>query len=556
MIFIRESKAEKIPGNINAFVSFNYDPQIVDFLHAFPSKNFNKKTKEWEIPLSRVPFLIDLINEDFEITLSEDEETKEIIKIPENYQFKTKPFPHQIEAIEYGLNHDNWILGDAQGLGKSLSSINIACILKYLGKIKHCLVICGVNSLKWNWLSEIEKHSYEKGHILGSRYNRKNKLVIDDVKSRVEDLKHIDEDTLFLITNIETLRNNDFVDTLKKADIDMIIVDEIHKAKSSTSDQGKNLIKTSFVKYKIALTGTMIMNSPLDAYTPLKWLGIEKSNLTNFKQYYCVFGGFGNHQVIGYRNLPLMQNQLKENMLRRLKKDTLDLPPKIHKIEYVEMGEKQRKLYESVRDEILSDMDILSDFSNPLSKLLRLRQITNNPDLISPSITENAKFERIKDYVEEITKQGDKCVIFSNWEETTKRLREYLKEYKPKYVAGKMEENIIVEEINKFQNDPKYQVMIGTTGKLGTGWTLTAGTYVLFVDDPWTKAMKDQAEDRCYRIGTKGTVNIITFVCKDTIDEEIEDVISKKGAIAELTADGVIPKEKHKEVINYLVKTA
>ena len=156
--------------------------------------------------------------------------------------------------------------------------------------------------------------------ILGSRYNKAGKRHIGSVKERVEDLlKPINE--FFIITNIETLREEKVVQALKKQinKIDMIVLDEAHKAKSPTSSQGKNLLKLSWPRRKVALTGTILLNSPLDAYVPLKWIGYDCATYSKFKQQYCEYGGFRGVQIIGYKNLDMLQEQIKQISLRRKK---------------------------------------------------------------------------------------------------------------------------------------------------------------------------------------------------------------------------------------------
>lgn len=107
----------------------------------------------------------------------------------------------------------------------------------------------------------------------------------------------------------------------------MIVVDEAHCIKSISAQQTKNLLKLNNAKYRIAATGTLLTNSPLDAYVPLKWVGEEKSNFTNFKKYYCQLGGpFGNIPI-GYKNLDVLKEQIDRVSLRRTK-DILNLPPK------------------------------------------------------------------------------------------------------------------------------------------------------------------------------------------------------------------------------------
>lgn len=184
-------------------------------------------------------------------------------------KFKQKPFPHQLEAIKYGLQHNKWLLLDAMGLGKTNSAICLAQCIKNRDKIKHCLIICGINSLKGNWKKEIENFSSLSCTILGQRINRKGKLVIGSIKDR---LAHIENGIkeFFIITNIETIRDDKILKALNKLNPEMIIFDEIHKVKDSQSDQGKNLLKLDKAEYKLGMSGTLLLNDPLDLYVPLK----------------------------------------------------------------------------------------------------------------------------------------------------------------------------------------------------------------------------------------------------------------------------------------------
>lgn len=143
------------------------------------------------------------------------------------------------------MKYDRFLLADEQGLGKTMQIINIACIRKQTKGYKHCLIICGVNGLKWNWRNEIEKHSNEKGYILGTRYDKSGKEKIGSINDRLEDLNGIenayntrfnrvlDAYPYFLITNIETLRNENIIKKLKElcdeGIINMIALDEGHK---------------------------------------------------------------------------------------------------------------------------------------------------------------------------------------------------------------------------------------------------------------------------------------------------------------------------------------
>ena len=122
---------------------------------------------------------------------------EEKMTIPNDFIFKTEPFDYQLEGIKYGLNHDKWLLADPMGCGKSKMVIDIANIKK----VKHCLIICCKNGLKWNWQNQVSIHSYENSFILGQKGN-----VIGSNAKRLEDLNRIDELPRFIITNIETLK--------------------------------------------------------------------------------------------------------------------------------------------------------------------------------------------------------------------------------------------------------------------------------------------------------------------------------------------------------------
>ena len=197
-----------------------------------------------------------------------------------NYDFKTKPFNHQIESIKFGCMKSKWILGDEMGLGKTKCLIDIACIHKKYNKIQHCLIICGVNSIKYNWKAEIDIHSNESA------------IVIDGtLKKRLELLRNKPSE-FFYIINIESLRSKEVLAELKAmveaGFIEMIVIDEAHKCKSHMSIQGKAIHQLNS-PIKIAATGTPIMNSPLDAYNILKWLGKEKHSFYQFKNFFCDF---------------------------------------------------------------------------------------------------------------------------------------------------------------------------------------------------------------------------------------------------------------------------
>lgn len=552
MINIEVKEAVKVNGDRSAFISFPYDAELVNILRNEPNRFWHSKEKLWEIPARRLTEVVQLMGKR-EITITGEYQKKERAAIiPDGFEFKTKPFEHQIEGFEYGLKYDRFLLGDEQGLGKTKQVIDIAVAKKLTKKYKHCLIICGVNGLKWNWQAEIGVHSNESSWILGTRYNGKGKATVGSGKDKLADLTNLPE-SYFLITNVESLRDKDICNKIKELcdddTIGMVAIDEIHKCKNPASQQGKAILKI-LPETRIAMTGTPLMNSPLDLFIVLKWLGFEKHSFFQFKKHYCVMGGYGGYEVVGYRNLGELQENLDSLMLRRLKKDALDLPDKINSTEYVEMSKAQTIIYNEVKAEIKEQIDKIKISNNPLAQLIRLRQATGFTGILSSQVKESAKLDRLEEIVEELAENKEKCIIFSNWTDMTAPTYERLKRFNPAIITGETKDR--VAEQDKFMNDGSCKCIIGTIGAMGTGLTLTAATTVIFLDSPWNRANKEQAEDRAHRIGTKSNVNIITLVCKDTIDERIEELVHQKGAMADALVDGKMDTSKS-QIIDFLL---
>lgn len=542
MIKLKFDFSQKLKYKQSLYIKGDYNSTILDTIHSFQTRYYHRNSKLWECKIDYFPIILDKLKfEDVQICGEIPKKFEKYLKLLNTYDkqdaqyySKTKPFDHQMDSFKYALIHNKFLLGDEQGLGKTKQALDIAVSRK--SKMRHCLIVCGVNNLKWNWYKEVEIHTNEKAHILGSRVNKKGKTVIGNSSERLADLKQI-HDEYFIITNIETLRDKDIQGQIKKmcddGVIGMTIIDEIHKCKNSQSKQGKAIhCCTSY--YRLALTGTPLMNSPVDLYNILKWLQVENHSLSYFKNLYCEMGGFGGYEVIGYKNLDQLENILNKNMLRRRKEEVLDLPPKIYTNEILELSPSQQKLYEEVKKGVMDNIDKILLMPNPLVELTRLRQVTSNPDILTSAKTINCKYERVLDILDSTE---DKLIIYSNWTKVIDPLYELIRE---KYGVTKVtsETKNPMEQIDKFQNDPGCRVIIGTTPALGTGYTLTQASTIIFIDEPWNRATKEQAEDRAHRIGTKGTVNIITLICKDTIDERIHQIIKDKGELSDRIVDG------------------
>jgi SNF2 family DNA or RNA helicase len=541
MINIRESRHQRLGGTNSLFIQFDYDLDIVNIIKSCGTYNYDANTHEWEVPVNRLSFILDNLTyfDDINVFLDvKSTNTNPQLKTS-RMSFKTPLFEHQLEAVNYGLNTDKWLLLDAPGLGKSLSMIALAEELKEQGKLEHCLIICGINTLKTNWEKEIKKHSNLDAIVIGKKINSKGTVSYSSIKKRAEQLMNPIKE-FFVIINIESLRDLDIISAINNSDnkFDMMVFDECHKAKGWSSKQGENLLKLSS-KYMVAMTGTLLMNNPLDAYVPLAWIGVEKKrNVTNFKKTYCVFDEMTRGKIVGFKNLDLLKDEIEECSLRRTKDLLKDLPSKNIIIEYIDMEDNHQKFYNAVKDGVKSECDKINLKSkNLLALTTRLRQATSCPSLLTSQSITSSKIERCIDLVDEIVSNGDKVVIFSNFKEPLYQLKELLSRYKPLMGTGDMKEEDVSKNVDSFQADDEHYVFLGTTQKMGTGITLTRANYAIFIDSCWTSALQEQCEDRVHRIGSEKPVFIYRLICKDTIDEAVEAIITRKGTLSKFIID-------------------
>jgi len=598
-----------IQDNSEYIVKFKYDPNVIDIVKKVSGRKWDPDRRVWTIPSEKLGFLINMFKGTYyegSLNVVSDEhinqnysldETVSIPDIPDT-SFKfisapgTYPYNHQIDFMKWAIdrqlrgNMSGFVLGDDPGLGKSLEVINLALHNREKYKFSHCLIICCINSSKYNWESDISKHtdSKEHGYILGSRL-RRDGSVRHDVggKEKLEDLTSLKmynktvELPYFLILNIEALRykvNRKYpiadriIQLINSGDINIIAIDEIHKNASPQSSQGKQILRIKdSTKYQcmwIPLTGTPITKQPTDVFIPLRVVdGHNYRSFYTWSQRYCMYGGYGGYEVVGYRNIDELKSQLQKNMIRRRRDDVLDLPPKVRSIEYVDLSSAQCKLYESIKIDMINDKETILKSVNPQNMFLRLRQVTGNPELIDSSfdissksyLSQNSKLSRLLEIVDDIVSRDEKVVIYSNWVESLRTLYKFVsRRYKVCCYTGTMKSDIREKHKYAFQNDKSFHILIGTIGALGTSHTLTAATNVIFYDDPWNPSDKEQAEDRIYRIGTTHSVNIYTLVAKDTVDEHIEDILYRKEAVANYIVDNKLDFKHNPELFNILLR--
>jgi SNF2 family DNA or RNA helicase len=546
------SPPHKISGLSSLIVQFDFNQYIVDAIKTIPTAHYDKKTKTWELPVCYLGRLLDSLTflDDIQLKLLDTPESSEF-RLHRNYNlealsetekvsFKMKPFEHQLEAINFGLDKEKWLLLDSMGLGKTNSIIWLAETLKRRGIIDHCFIICGVNSLKQNWKKEIQKFSTESAVVLGEYTTRTGTTRYRSMDKRAQQLKDPIEE-FFVITNLESLRDDRIIEAFKTSSnkFGMIAFDEAHKAATKSSQQGTNLLKLE-APFKIAATGTLITNNPLSAYVSLSWTGNDQATLTNYKSQYCNFGGFKNNQVIGFKNLEVLQEEIKSCSLRRtLDQVRSDMPPKTVTLELLEPEDDQRKFYEAIKEGVKEEADKIElKTSSLLALTTRLRQASTCPSILTTQPVSSCKVDRCVELIQELTSQGEKVVVLSVFKETLNELATKLEGFRFSINTGDVPDAVVASNVSRFQDDPNEQVFTGTWGKVGTGWTLNSASYLICLDTPYTAAMFDQGTDRIWRVNNTRPAFITVLMCKETIDERVQQIIETKKELGEYLVDG------------------
>ncbi len=547
------SPPNKLSGLSSLVISFDYNEYIVDALKTLPTYNYDKKNKLWEVPICYLGRVLDSLTflDDIQLKLLDTPESSEFrlhrkynlepLSETERISFKATPFPHQLEAVDFLLQQEKSLLLDGCGVGKSLEMILFAETLKKRGIIDHCLVITGIAGLRGNWEREIQKFSTESVVTIGKYITRTGSTRYRPMTKRAEQLKNkIDE--FFVLLNVESIRDPKVVEAIKTSEnkFGLIAFDEAHKIGAPNTDQYTNLMKLD-ADFKVAATGTLIVNSPLSAFPSLKFTDNDSATLTNFKSQYCTFGGFGNKQITGSKNLEILREEIANCSIRRTLYDVrADIPELTIDAEYLEMEEDQQKFYEAIKEGVKEEADKIDlKAGNLLALTTRLRQATACPSVLTSQAIESVKVNRAFEYIQEITSQGEKVVVFSVFKEPLHQLAAKLDGFRYSLNTGDTPDAVAFQNMTRFQEDPNEQVFLGTCAKTGTGFTLNSSMYLVFIDTPYTFALFEQCYQRVHRISNTRPAYIKVLCCGETIDERVQQIIETKRELGEYLVDGV-----------------
>lgn len=446
-----------------------------------------------------------------------------------NYSPKTKPFPHQVEAIEYITNRASIALFDEQGLGKTKIVIEALCNNMKQKIIDGALIICKKHLIE-NWKDEIETHSYLKYIVLRGNTNEKG-------------LKFMGYSNFYIINYESVIGEIERLKMFLKLKKMAIVLDESHKIKNPDAKTTKATLELKdLAKKRIIITGTPVANKPLDLWTQFYFLDngvLLGDNYGKFKKIYSTTlkGDNLTEQKERFSNL---RKIILSNSIRRLKKDVLELPEKIYIDKYVHLEGQQKKIYTQLRKELFIEItnidgEKIIDRSNEfLKKLLRLAQIASNPFLIDKAYNEiPAKFPLLDALIESILEKKEKLIVWSCFVENIRILYKRYKKLGSLILYG----DIPIEKRNKvvkeFKNNDKYVILIANPAAAREGLTLTSANNAIYLDRNFNLVDYLQSQDRIHRISQTRECKIYKLIAKNTIDEYIDELIYKKHKLAE-----------------------
>ena len=466
-----------------------------------------------------------------------------------HYKFKTKPYAHQLEALEKSWAAETYALFMEMGTGKSKVLVDNIAVLYDKGAIRGALIIAPKGVYK-NW-DEIEFPVHLPDHVEHTKVlwepniTKRKQMELDTLFDGKEDLK-------ILIMNVEafsTTKGLDFAHSflnifLGKA---LIGIDESTTIKSPTAKRTKNILKIGeLAKYRRILTGSPVTKSPLDLYTQCKFLDpyhLDEDSYYAFRARYSNmvkrnFGGRSVQLVVSYRRLDELAKKLEKFSYRVLKEDCLDLPPKVFTKRIVELSDEQKKMYLTMKNAAIAEQDgkVMSSMS-ALTTLLRLHQITCGTFKADDGTLTPIKNNRITALMDCLEETDGKVIIWATYREDIKTIVESLKkaygdDSTVEYHGG-VDSTLRQKQIALFQqkNGPA-RYFVGNPSTGGYGITLTAANTVIYYSNNYDLEKRLQSEDRAHRIGQTGSVTYIDLVAEKTIDDRIIKSLRNKIDIA------------------------
>ena len=463
-----------------------------------------------------------------------------------DYRFKTKPFKHQIKALEKSWSKQSWAWFMEMGTGKTKVCIDNIAMLYDRGKIKSALVIAP-NGIKRNWRKELSVHMPDHVEYMDAVWvaspKKKEQIELMNVCQMSDKLQ-------ILIMNIEALstgRGLDFARSFVLPGFCFMVIDESTTIKNHSARRTKNIMKISnLAKYRRIMTGSPVTKSPLDLYSQVEFLGpwlLEQSNYYAFRARYAIIqqrsvGSHSFQHVMGYQRLDELTAVLREFSTRILKSECLDLPDKLYTKRTVAMTPEQLKAYVEMKKSAITFFEENTmTAASVLTQMIRLHQITCGHVKTDDGEVRQLKNNRIKELLQVLQESDGKVIIWAVYRHDIQTIeKEIANEYGREAVAsyyGDTKDDIrqsIVDDFMDINSDLRFFVGNPKTG--GYGLTLTCSHTVVYYSNDYSLEVRMQSEDRAHRIGQKDKVTYIDLIAEGTIDEKIVKALNNKIDLA------------------------
>ena len=420
------------------------------------------------------------------------------------------------------------IIADDMGLGKTLQVIAAIEKLRYDGELEDKQVLIVVpTSLLVNWSRELQKFAPQITYNL--YYSQKN----------------LKKHTHVVITTYGVLRTE--LKNLKQLKLRLIVIDEAQAIKNNKSQVFK-AVRAISADSMIAMSGTPVENRLMEYWSIMDFANPGLLGTTdNFKKEFAT-------PIEKDRNIDAVNSFKRVTapfIMRRLKTDKTvidDLPEKISTDKFCTLTPQQVALYQEKVDNSMNIMkcaDPKIRSAVVLNLIQNLKQICNAPAQFSKEDRyQDAKYagkmEVLFELLDEMRENKKKTLIFTQFKSMGDLLQKWINEktgFKPQFLHGGVPSEQRAKMVDRFQNRKDEHCMILSLKAAGTGLNLTAAASVIHYDLWWNPAVESQATDRAYRIGQKNNVQVYRFICANTFEEKINDIINSKKELADLTVN-------------------
>jgi len=464
-----------------------------------------------------------------------------------HYKFKTKPFAHQLKALEMSWDKKVFAYFMEMGTGKSKVLIDNMSILYDKGLINGALIIAPKGVYK-NWFdSEIPTHManhIEKKMVLWESSANKSK------EKELNILFESSHDFHILIMNVEALstkKGKQFAEKFLNCHKTLMAIDESTTIKNPGAARTKNIIALGKnVLYKRILTGSPVTKSPLDLYTQCwfldPWL-LDQQSYYSFRTRYALMkkimvSGRQIEIVVGYRNLGELSEKIKPFSHRVLKDDCLDLPSKTYMKRTIQLTEEQQKVYKQMKEIALATLNgKLTTTHNVITQLMRLHQITCGHFKSDDGQTQKIFNNRLDELMNVLSEMEGKAVIWAHYRYDIEVIVEAIKkEYGDNSVVtyyGDTTTDDRQKAIKLIQDkDSLVRFIVGTPQTGGYGITLTGASTMIYYSNGYDLEKRQQSEARIDRIGQEKPMTYIDIIAEKTVDEKIVKALRTKVDIA------------------------